>query len=105
MSNKNFRSLHEDFLLLPSAWDAGSARLIESLGAAAIAPTSAEFRGYPDGDAAARTTFRRHVKSGIASTLRSGGRTLTDTWKKFAGACRFATASFVDLAQPTGGNR
>jgi 2-methylisocitrate lyase-like PEP mutase family enzyme len=54
MSNKNFRSLHEDFLLLPNAWDAGSARLIESLGAPAIATTSAGVawsRGYPDGDA------------------------------------------------------
>jgi 2-methylisocitrate lyase-like PEP mutase family enzyme len=54
MSNKNFRRLHEDFLLLPNAWDAGSARLIESRGAAAIATTSAGVawsRGYPDGDA------------------------------------------------------
>jgi 2-methylisocitrate lyase-like PEP mutase family enzyme len=41
-------------LLLPNAWDAGSARLIESCGAAAIATTSAGLawsRGYPDGDA------------------------------------------------------
>lgn len=51
-----FRSLHHgpDLLLLPNAWDAGSARLIESLGAAAIATTSAGVawsRGYPDVDA------------------------------------------------------
>jgi 2-methylisocitrate lyase-like PEP mutase family enzyme len=49
----NFRSLHDNFLLLPNAWDAGSARLIESLGAAAIATTSAGVAwscGYPDGD-------------------------------------------------------
>jgi hypothetical protein len=26
MSNKNFRRLHEDFLLLPNAWDAGMAQ-------------------------------------------------------------------------------
>jgi 2-methylisocitrate lyase-like PEP mutase family enzyme len=54
MSNQTFRKLHENFLLLPNAWDAGSARLIESLGAAAIATTSAGVawsRGYPDGDA------------------------------------------------------
>jgi 2-methylisocitrate lyase-like PEP mutase family enzyme len=54
MSNKNFRRLHENFLLLPNAWDAGSARLVESLGAPAIATTSAGVawsRGYPDGDA------------------------------------------------------
>lgn len=40
-------------LLLANAWDAGSARLIESCGAAAIATTSAGLawaRGYPDGD-------------------------------------------------------
>jgi 2-methylisocitrate lyase-like PEP mutase family enzyme len=51
---QNFRSLHDDFVVLPNAWDAGSARLFESLGAAAIATTSAGVawaRGYPDGDA------------------------------------------------------
>lgn len=56
MSNQTFRSLHHGpaLLLLPNAWDAGSARLIESLGAKAIATTSAGLawsRGYPDGDA------------------------------------------------------
>ena len=56
MSNPVFRSLHEGpgLLMLPNAWDAGSARLIESLGAKAIATTSAGLawsRGYPDGNA------------------------------------------------------
>lgn len=57
MSNANtFRQLHVNSspLLLPNAWDAGSARLIESLGAKAIATTSAGFAwalGYPDGRA------------------------------------------------------
>jgi 2-methylisocitrate lyase-like PEP mutase family enzyme len=54
MVKQNFRALHNKFLLLPNAWDAGSARLIESLGATAIATTSAGVawaRGYPDGDA------------------------------------------------------
>jgi 2-methylisocitrate lyase-like PEP mutase family enzyme len=40
-------------LLLPNAWDAGSARLMESLGAKAVATTSAGVawtHGYPDGD-------------------------------------------------------
>ena len=55
MSNQTFRELHSgpDILLLPNAWDAGSSRLIESLGAKAIATTSAGLawsRGYPDGD-------------------------------------------------------
>jgi len=37
-----FRQLHkEGILVLANAWDAGTARLIESLGAKAIATTSA----------------------------------------------------------------
>jgi 2-methylisocitrate lyase-like PEP mutase family enzyme len=53
--DKIFRQLHDgDLLILPNAWDAGSARLIESRGAKAIATTSAGLAwssGYPDGDA------------------------------------------------------
>ena len=49
-----FRSLHAPggLLVLPNAWDAGSAKLIESLGARAIATTSAGLcwaRGFADG--------------------------------------------------------
>ncbi|WP_321796856.1 isocitrate lyase/phosphoenolpyruvate mutase family protein [Caballeronia sp. J97] len=49
-----FRQLHTRSipLLLPNAWDAGSARLIEAQGAPAIATTSAGFAwalGYADG--------------------------------------------------------
>jgi 2-methylisocitrate lyase-like PEP mutase family enzyme len=52
----DFRALHQgkELLVLPNAWDAGSGRLIESLGAKAIATTSAGLawsRGYPDGNA------------------------------------------------------
>ncbi|SRR6266508_4559587 len=55
-SSNSFRALHSGaaLLLLPNAWDPGSARLIESLGAKAIATTSAGLawsRGYQDGDA------------------------------------------------------
>lgn len=51
-----FHALHRgpEPLILANAWDAGSARLIESLGARAIATTSAGVawvHGYPDGDA------------------------------------------------------
>ncbi|ARP82967.1 PEP phosphonomutase [Bordetella genomosp. 8] len=56
MSNavENFRQLHRNTspLRLPNAWDAASARLFESLGASAIATTSAGLAwslGYPDG--------------------------------------------------------
>lgn len=53
---ERFRSLHAAgrMLVLPNAWDAGSARVIESCGAEAIATTSAGVAwslGYPDGDA------------------------------------------------------
>lgn len=56
MHSKTFRDLHQsaDLFVLPNAWDAGSARLIESRGAKAIATTSAGVawsHGYPDGDA------------------------------------------------------
>jgi 2-methylisocitrate lyase-like PEP mutase family enzyme len=57
MSNAStFRRLHGQSspLILPNAWDAGSARLIEAQGASAIATTSAGFAwalGYPDGRA------------------------------------------------------
>ena len=50
-----FHRLHQQPrpLLLANAWDAGSARMIEACGAAAIATTSAGLawsRGYPDGN-------------------------------------------------------
>lgn len=50
-----FKKLHDgsQLLHLPNAWDAGSARLFESLGAAAIATTSAGVawaQGYADND-------------------------------------------------------
>jgi 2-methylisocitrate lyase-like PEP mutase family enzyme len=52
---KTFRQLHDSgILMLPNAWDAGTARLIENLGAAAIATTSAGLAwslGYADGGA------------------------------------------------------
>ena len=55
MSNaESFRALHhaEEILLMPNAWDVGSARILEHLGFRAIATTSsgsAAARGRPDG--------------------------------------------------------
>src|SRR6516162_129827 len=51
-----FANLHKgpDLLVLPNAWDAGSARVIEHAGAKAIATSSAAVawgHGYPDGQA------------------------------------------------------
>lgn len=53
---RKFRALHAGgpILVLPNAWDAGSARLIETCGAPAIATTSSGVAwacGYPDGNA------------------------------------------------------
>ena len=50
-----FHALHQDgLLILPNAWDGGSAALVASLGARAVATTSAGVAwalGWPDGDA------------------------------------------------------
>jgi 2-methylisocitrate lyase-like PEP mutase family enzyme len=56
MSERRFHELHAEgrLLVLPNAWDAASARLVESCGAEAIATTSAGLawaHGYPDGNA------------------------------------------------------
>jgi len=52
---QTFRQLHASgLLLLANTWDAGTARVVESLGAPALATTSAGVawaQGYPDGDA------------------------------------------------------
>jgi 2-methylisocitrate lyase-like PEP mutase family enzyme len=50
-----FHALHNDgLLILPNAWDAGSARIVEHAGAKAVATSSAAVgwaHGYPDGEA------------------------------------------------------
>ncbi|HEX2592170.1 MAG TPA: isocitrate lyase/phosphoenolpyruvate mutase family protein [Rhizomicrobium sp.] len=51
---ETFARLHDDFLILPNAWDAGSARLMQHAGAKAIATSSAAVawtHGYADGEA------------------------------------------------------
>ncbi|MGH6890272.1 MAG: isocitrate lyase/PEP mutase family protein [Rhizomicrobium sp.] len=52
---REFHDLHrEGLLILPNAWDAGSARIVEHAGAKAIATSSAAVawaHGYPDGEA------------------------------------------------------
>lgn len=47
-----FHALHRDFLILPNAWDAASARVIEAAGAKAVATSSAAVawaHAYADG--------------------------------------------------------
>lgn len=78
-----FRRLHQSGLLvLPNAWDAVSARLIESVGARAIATTSAGVAwslGYADGDllpvpmlAAAVAGIVRVVKIPVSADIEGG---------------------------------
>jgi 2-methylisocitrate lyase-like PEP mutase family enzyme len=55
-NDRLFRSLHDgpDLLVIANCWDAGSARVLESLGVRALATTSAGVawaNGYRDGDA------------------------------------------------------
>lgn len=48
-----FRALHQEMLVLPNAWDAASARMVEELGAKAVATSSAAVawsNGYADGE-------------------------------------------------------
>jgi len=82
-----FRRLHlgPELLLLANAWDAGSARLIESLGARAIATTSAGVawaNGYPDGDVmpldrlvAAVAAIARVIRVPLSVDMEGGFRT------------------------------
>ena len=49
---RKFHDLHKELLLLPNAWDAASARVVEEAGAKAVATSSAAVawaHGFPDG--------------------------------------------------------
>ena len=82
--SQTFRRLHAgpDILILANAWDAGSARLIESLGAKAIATSSAAVAwslGYPDGNAlpvplvaAAIASITRAVRLPVSADIEAG---------------------------------
>lgn len=56
--------------VLPNAWDAGSARILEQIGFPAIATTSAGIAwscGVPDGEAVDRDTMLEHVARIVAA--------------------------------------
>lgn len=62
---QRFKALHEDAagFVIPNPWDAGSARLLESLGFSALASTSAGLafsKGLPDG-AVSREAVMQHL--------------------------------------------
>lgn len=65
MTAADFLALHGGpGFVLPNAWDAGSARILEQLGFSAIATTSAGIawsRGIPDGQQLQRETMLEHV--------------------------------------------
>ena len=69
-----FRQLHaagaDPILILPNAWDAMSARLVEAAGATAIATTSAGVSwalGYPDGQGLTRDAMLEAVRRIVAA--------------------------------------
>lgn len=62
---RRFRALHDGFLTLPNAWDAGSAHLIAQTGAAAIATSSGAqswAQGIPDGRSLARANVLENLR-------------------------------------------
>ncbi|MFD1827005.1 MULTISPECIES: isocitrate lyase/PEP mutase family protein [Mumia] len=67
---KTFHALHDDVLVLPNAWDAASARLIQEAGAPAIATTSggvAWALGAADGQALDPTALFDAVRRIVAA--------------------------------------
>jgi 2-methylisocitrate lyase-like PEP mutase family enzyme len=108
-----FRQLHHTTtpLLLPNAWDAGSARVIESCGAQAIATTSAGLawsRGYADGGAlpasvliAAVTEIARLLSVPLSVDMESGYASELDAIAENAFALASAGAVGINLEDGT----
>ena len=87
-----FRQLHRpgDPLVMPNAWDAGSARLLASLGAAAIATTSSGFAatlGRRDGAVTADEAIT-HVEALVAASPVPVSADLEDCLPRRAGGRR-----------------
>ena len=99
-------------LVLPNAWDAGSARLIESCGAAAIATTSsgvAWAHGYPDGDklpprilAAAVAEITRVLSVPLTVDVEGGYSTDPQSVGEMVAAVIDAGAAGINLEDGTG---
>lgn len=104
-----FHDLHRgpELLLLANAWDAGSARLIETCGARAIATTSAGVawtHGYPDGDAlptplviATTAAIARVVRVPLSVDIEGGYSDDPDAVGRLIGALIEAGAVGVNL--------
>ncbi|HTT84849.1 MAG TPA: isocitrate lyase/phosphoenolpyruvate mutase family protein [Rhizomicrobium sp.] len=105
---KEFHALHrEGLLILPNAWDAGSARIIEHAGAKAIATSSAAVawaHGYPDGQAlpvetliAAIREIVRVVSVPVSADIEAGYAKDTDVVGDFAAQVIEAGAVGVNI--------
>lgn len=104
---KTFQQLHApgELLILPNAWDAGSARVIESCGASAIATSSAAVawaNGYPDGDALPPQTLTRSIEQitrviGVPLTVDSEGGYSHDPAKVEENIRAFASAGAAGI--------
>jgi 2-methylisocitrate lyase-like PEP mutase family enzyme len=109
-----FAALHRgpDLLILANAWDAGSARLIESLGARAIATTSAGVawvHGYPDGDAvpaplviATAAAIARVIRVPLTADVESGYSDDPEAVGRFVAALIDAGVVGINLEDGTG---
>lgn len=108
-----FRALHQSgLLILPNAWDAGSARIIELAGAKAIATSSAAVawaHGYPDGQAipvdALLDTVRaivRTVSVPVSADIEAGFATDAEAAGAFAARVVDAGAVGVNVEDGTG---
>ncbi len=114
MPKSLFRQLQEgpSILLLPNAWDAASARLIEDLGAQAIATTSAGLawsRGYPDGNAlpsaqliAATREIARAIRVPLSIDIEEGYSGDIDAVARLAAAVQQAGAAGINIEDGAG---
>jgi 2-methylisocitrate lyase-like PEP mutase family enzyme len=110
---RQFHALHQDgLLILPNAWDAGSARIIEHAGAKAIATSSAAVawsHGYPDGEAVPQelllTTVReiaRAVRVPISADVEAGYAADAESAAAFAARIVDAGAVGVNVEDGAG---
>lgn len=71
---RRFQALHENAggFVIPNPWDAGSARLLESLGFSALASTSAGLafsKGLPDGAVSREAVMQHLAEMALATSL------------------------------------
>ncbi|MGW1108636.1 isocitrate lyase/PEP mutase family protein [Streptomyces sp. NPDC002540] len=93
-----FRSLHDDFLVLPNAWDAGSARLATEAGATAIATSSGAqswSQGVADGRSLAEADVLANLERIVAATDLPVSADVENAYADSAGDLRATIAQFL----------